>query len=347
MSSTFQDLRGKFQIPESRLENNDKEQEYLPEKTCEADVDSGLRTQNSGLSSQRWLCLSVSVPHEAAEAVANFLAELGSTGVIEGIRDFQQPAVTHTEVQGFFPEETSRTEVENALTQYLQEITDLFPNLDLSTLQSSLVRNEAWQNRWQEHFPPLEVGDRFLVLPPWIPVPTENPRIPLIIEPSMAFGTGHHATTQGCLEAIELLHDTYGYPHQALDLGTGAGILAIALAKLGTPGIFATDIDSVALSEARKNSSVNKVALCIHFSDLPLEQLPAPFELIVANLFSSTLVALEPSLHTGIERQGHAILSGIQLDQEQDVLAAYCPPTWRLIARFPREEWVTIVLQRW
>jgi ribosomal protein L11 methyltransferase len=161
----------------------------------------------------------------------------------------------------------------------------------------------------------------------------------------MAFGTGHHMTTQGCLEAIELLYDTYGCSRQALDLGTGAGILAIALAKLGTPGIFATDIDPIALNEARKNSSINKATLGIHFSDLPLEQLPAPFDLLVANLFSSTLVVLEPSLRTGVEKKGHAILSGIQIDQEQDVLSAYCPPTWRFIARFSRAEWVTIILQ--
>jgi ribosomal protein L11 methyltransferase len=286
------------------------------------------------------------VPHEAAEVVANVLTELGSLGVVEGIRDLQQPDPGVTEVQGFFPENVASEELSHTLGQTLSNLTDLFPTLGSPTPQFSFVASDAWLDRWRDHFPPLAVGKRFLVLPPWLPIPAENQRIPLIIDPSMAFGTGHHATTQGCLEAIELLYDVYGYPAQALDLGTGAGILAIALAKLGTPGVFATDIDPIALDEARKNSRVNKTAECIDFSDLPLEQLPAPFALIVANLFSSTLVALAQSLRAGVERKGHAILSGIQLDQEQDVLAAYAAPDWRLVKRFPRDEWVTLVLQR-
>jgi ribosomal protein L11 methyltransferase len=228
----------------------------------------------------------------------------------------------------------------------LTDLADLFPTLGSPTPQFSFVASDAWLDRWRDHFPPLAVGEHFLVLPPWLPTPADSQRISLIIDPSLAFGTGHHATTQGCLEAIELLHNTYGCPAQALDLGTGAGILAIALVKLGTPHVFATDIDPIALDEARKNSSANGASSGIHFSDLSLEQLPMPFALIVANLFSSTLVALALSLHAGVQPQGHAILSGIQLDQEQEVLAAYGAPAWRLVQRFPQDEWVTLVLQR-
>jgi ribosomal protein L11 methyltransferase len=311
----------------------------VPRKINETDV-------NSALATQRWLCLSLAVPHEAAEVVASILTELGSLGVVEGIRDFQRPDTGATEVQGFFPEETSSAELSLTLIQSLTNLADLFPTLGSVTPRFAIVASDAWMDRWRDHFPPLAVGERFLVLPPWLPIPAENQRIPLIIDPSMAFGTGHHATTQGCLEAIEFLHRACGSPERALDLGTGAGILAIALVKLGAANVFATDIDPVALDEARKNSQVNQATSCIHFSDLSLEQLPTPFALLVANLFSSTLVALAQSLRAGVERTGHAILSGIQLDQEHDVLTAYAVPDWRLIKRFPQDEWVTLVLQR-
>jgi ribosomal protein L11 methyltransferase len=162
----------------------------------------------------------------------------------------------------------------------------------------------------------------------------------------MAFGTGHHATTQACLEAIELLHDRYGAPDRALDLGTGSGILAIALAKFGTQAVWATDIDPVALDEGRKNVAVNQVASVIRLSDLPLERLPTPFPLIVANLFSTTLVSLASALSTSVEQRGHAILSGIQCDQESEVLAAYSSSVWHLFNRLARDEWVTLILQR-
>jgi ribosomal protein L11 methyltransferase len=162
----------------------------------------------------------------------------------------------------------------------------------------------------------------------------------------MAFGTGHHATTQGCLKAIELLYERYGPPDSALDLGTGSGILAIALAKLGTRRLWATDIDPIALTEAQKNSETNNVADGIQLSDQPLEHLPHPFALIVANLFSATLVALAPTLSSVLIPHGHLILSGIQFDQEHDVLTAYSAPAWNLVTRYPKEEWVTLVMQR-
>lgn len=295
---------------------------------------------------QSWHCLSVTVPYEAAEAVANFLVELGSLGVVEGSQDFQHPEAT-TKVQGFFPKEAERAALLEALRRYLHDLAELTPNLGNPSPQLTTVTNDAWQNRWQEHFPPLEVGKQFLLLPPWESPPADTNRIVIVIDPSMAFGTGHHATTQGCLEAIEFLHEQYGAPDRALDLGTGSGILAIALAKLGTPHLWATDIDPVALAEAEKNSEANHVADDIQLSDLPIEQLPhLPFALIVANLFSSTLVSLAPALTSTLIPQGHLILSGIQLDQESDVLAAYPAPTWSLAKRFPKEEWVTLVMQR-
>ena len=295
---------------------------------------------------QRWHCLSVTVPHEAVEAVANFLVELGSTGVVEGTRDLSHPQPSTAEVQGFFPTEASGPALCDALIRYLTELSVVFPELGRPAPRLTEVTSDAWQERWREHFPPIEVGQRFHLLPPWEPMPTNTDRIVIVIDPSMAFGTGHHATTQGCLEAIELLHDRYGAPDRALDLGTGSGILAIALAKFGTQSVWATDIDPVALDEGRKNVAVNQVASVIRLSDLPLERLPTPFPLIVANLFSTTLVSLAPALSTNVEHRGYVILSGIQLDQESDVLTAYSSPAWRLSDRLVRDEWVTLVLQR-
>lgn len=294
---------------------------------------------------QRWHCLSVVVPHEAAEAVANFLVELGSTGVVEGMRDVSRPPELTTEVQGFFPTDVLGPTLRDALARYLSDLSVLFPHFGHPIPHLAEVSSEAWHDRWREHFPPIQVGERFLLLPPWESAPTHTDRMVIIIDPSMAFGTGHHATTQGCLAAIEMLHDRHGPPDRALDLGTGSGILAIALAMLGTPEVWAVDIDPVARDEAHKNSAANQVLPSLHLSDLPVERLPTPFPLLVANLFSTTLVALAPALSTAVERTGYAILSGIQTDQETDVRAAYPPPDWHFCARLAQDEWVTLVLQ--
>src|SRR5262245_25992524 len=295
---------------------------------------------------QRWHCLAVTVPHEAVEAVTNFLVELGSTGAVEGVRDLSQPDSSSVEVQGFFPIETSGPVLHAALSRYLAELAIISPELGRPAPRLTELTSDTWQDRWREHFPPIEVGKRFRLLPPWEPVPTDTNRIIIVIDPSMAFGTGHHATTQGCLEMIELLQDSHGAPDSALDLGTGSGILAVALAKLGARTVWATDSDPVALDEAHKNIRVNQVASTIQLSNLPLERLPGPFALIVANLFATTLISLALDLSSSIRPKGHAILSGIQINQETEVIKAYSALDWRLSEHLARDEWVTLVLQR-
>jgi ribosomal protein L11 methyltransferase len=292
-----------------------------------------------------WHCLSVFVPPEATEAVANFLTELGSTGVVEGTHDPAQPAPSLTEVQGFFPGDCPGSALCQALARYLNDLRPIFPQLGNPQPRLVEVSSESWADRWQDHFPPLMVGERFLILPPWESHSSVMQRTSIIIDPSMAFGTGHHVTTQGCLEAIEWYSVVYGSPARALDVGTGSGILAIALAKLGTQEIWATDTDPVALEEAQKNITTNQVAPHIRLSQHPIEQLPLPFPFVVANLFSFTLVQLAPTLAKAVTPKGYAVLSGIQQEQEVEVLAAYTSPVWQVVRRYPREEWVTLVLQ--
>jgi ribosomal protein L11 methyltransferase len=324
------------------------------------DDQSGFQTSQAQLrsiqrrasSTQSWWRLSVTVPHEAAEAVANFLVELGSQGVIEGERDLTQPVslVTTvplvTTVQGFFSFTSSKTELCATVANYLRDLENVFPALRQTELRLSEISSDTWSEQWRDHFPPLSVGQRFLVLPPWESQTIVPERIVLVINPSMAFGTGHHATTQGCLEAVEDLCARYGPPARALDLGTGSGILAIALAKLGAQEIWATDNDPIALDEANKNVAANQVAPYVRLSSASVEALLLSFPLIVANLFSSTLILLAPTLTSTVIPRGHVILSGIQLDQEADVLAAYPFPSWQLVTRYPKDEWVTLVIQR-
>jgi ribosomal protein L11 methyltransferase len=299
-----------------------------------------------GGNPQSWHCLSVSVPHDVAEIVASFLVELGSEGVIESECDLTQPTSPVTTVQGFFPLTRSSEELHSTLSTYLQQLAAEFPHLGKVEPRLSEISSEAWSSQWRGHFPPLLVGQGFLVLPPWESAAAWPERIALMIDPSMAFGTGHHATTQGCLEAIEDLCRQQGPPLHALDLGTGSGILAIALAKLGAHEVWATDTDLIALDEAQKNITANHVPQTIRLSGAPVEMVPLPFSFIVANLFSSTLISLASTLTSATTPHGHVILSGIQLDQEADILLTYAAPIWQLVTRYPKDEWVTIVLQR-
>ncbi len=296
---------------------------------------------------ERWLCLSVTVPHEAVEAVSNFLLEQGSLGIIEDERDPAAPEAPTTTVQAFFTADSPGPALCSVLSRYLNQLSELFLQLDLShRVRLSEVSSQAWQNRWREHFRPLEVGSRFLVMPPWEPAPVQTQRSCLVINPGMAFGTGHHATTRSCLAAIEALCLAHGTPSRALDVGTGSGILSIALARLDCREIWAIDTDPVALTEARKNLAANRVSAAVRLSGQTLESLPVPFPLIVANLFAHTLIELAASLTQATTQSGHLILSGIESEQAADVEAAFSAPMWRGQARVVDDEWVTLVRQR-
>ena len=298
------------------------------------------------MAAERWLCVSVTVPNDTVDAVANFLIELGSCGIVEGEYTPDVPLPSTTMVQGFFPDHRDSAALRERLAQYLGSLTALHPEIGQSRPQCDIITSDEWQEQWKGDFPPLYVGQHLLVLPPWEPQPDQPDRHCIVINPRMAFGTGHHATTHTSLEAIESLCIQDGPPERALDLGTGSGILAIALAKLGSAAIWATDIDPDALAEARQNATVNRVADTLHISAASLDALPLPFPLVVANLFASTLIELSLPLTSAVASFGHAILSGIQADQDEAVRHAFCSPAWTLATRLPKDEWVTLVLRR-
>ncbi|MCO5084716.1 MAG: 50S ribosomal protein L11 methyltransferase [Rhizobiaceae bacterium] len=170
------------------------------------------------------------------------------------------------------------------------------------------------------------------------------------IEAGLAFGTGHHGTTAGCLEMLtDVLRRER--PRNALDLGTGSAVLAIALAKLAGIPVLATDIDPVATKVARENVRLNGVVRLVHAVTAagfhnPVFALNAPFDLIVANILARPLMKLAPEMARHLTPGGSLVLSGI-LDRQRDaVVAAYVGQRFRHVRTTHREGWVTIHLKR-
>lgn len=172
----------------------------------------------------------------------------------------------------------------------------------------------------------------------------------LCIDAAMAFGTGHHGTTAGCLEMIDRLVRRER-PQNALDLGTGSAVLAIALARLAHIPVLATDIDPIATAVAARNVQLNGVAACVEtataagFQD-PIFARRGPFELIVANILARPLMRLAPKMAAHCAPGGSLVLSGILAHQREQVLAAYVGQRFRHMRTLHREEWVTIHLKR-
>ncbi|RIX98781.1 50S ribosomal protein L11 methyltransferase [Aureimonas flava] len=170
------------------------------------------------------------------------------------------------------------------------------------------------------------------------------------IEAGQAFGTGHHGTTAGCLSAIESVVRRRR-PRNALDLGTGSAVLAIAFAKLARRPVLATDIDPVAIAVARENVRANGVSRHVETATAtgfgsPAFRRHAPFDLVIANILAGPLMQLAPQVARHLSDDGDVILSGILERQREAVLAAY-----RIQGLFHRRtllrgEWVTLHLCR-
>jgi ribosomal protein L11 methyltransferase len=218
-----------------------------------------------------------------------------------------------------------------------------------ATVSREVLPDVDWVAKSLEGLQPVRAG-RFLVHGSHDRHRRRPGDLAIEIEAGLAFGTGHHGTTSGCLEMIETVVRRE-HPTNALDLGTGSAVLAIAIAKLAHIPVLATDIDPVATKVAAANARLNNVSHYIETRTAPGFHDPvfakrAPFDLIVANILARPLMRLAPAMARSVSLGGSLILSGILVRQRNAVLSAYVSQNLRHVRTFTRGEWVTIHLKR-
>lgn len=174
---------------------------------------------------------------------------------------------------------------------------------------------------------------------------------PLLIEAAMAFGTGHHGTTLGCLRALDRLAKGGFQGDNVADIGCGTAVLGMAAARIWPNPVMVSDIDQVAVDVANANVAANDLVGRIHAVeaagfDHPDLLAKAPFDLVFANILKGPLVALAPDMATNLDENGYAVLSGILNEQADDVIAVYAQNGINLINREEIVEWTTLTLQK-
>ena len=189
------------------------------------------------------------------------------------------------------------------------------------TLDTSSVKEDDWLNNWKKYFKPCPIGEKLMIVPTWeqdnLP-PEAAGRIPLLIDPGLAFGSGQHETTRLCMELIE----TYVAPDShVLDVGTGSGILAITALLLGARDVTGIDIDPLAVKVAAENADMNGVGA--HFTgrhgDLA-KDVTGTFNLITANIVADIIIELTPDAVKLLTPDGIYIMSGIIEKRRHDVV---------------------------
>jgi ribosomal protein L11 methyltransferase len=214
----------------------------------------------------------------------------------------------------------------------------------------SEVPQEDWVAKVRRELTPVPAG-RFFVYGSHDADKVPDGVVPLLIEASMAFGTGHHGTTQGCLLALDHLINENALTGPVLDLGCGTAVLAMAAAAVSELTVLASDIDEVAVDVAQANLAANGMTgrvACFEAAGLDHTEIKqaAPFGLIFANILKGPLVELAPEITDSLVSGGFVILSGILNEQADEVVDVYCRIGNSLVSRKEIGEWTTIILQK-
>jgi ribosomal protein L11 methyltransferase len=214
----------------------------------------------------------------------------------------------------------------------------------------SEVPETDWVAHVRRELHPVEAG-RFFVYGSHDADKLPEGRVGLLIEAAMAFGTGHHGTTQGCLESVDKLLNAGVSPRNVADIGCGTAVLAIAAAKVLEGDFIASDIDPVAVEVALANAAANGVAgrlACVEAAgfDHPDLAARAPYDLVFANILKGPLIDLAVPMADRVATDGHVILSGILNEQAEAVIAAYEAAGFALVDRRIIGDWTTLTLHR-
>ena len=300
-----------------------------------------------------WLEASIICSGELAEAVAEVFSRFSPDGVVmNSVTRYdslghEEVPTGNMQVVAYFPQDESTESLRNQLEQAIWHMSQIVP---LDPIEYQLVLDQNWMEAWKANYKPLKIGRNLIVLPAWVdPALAEN-RIPIIISPDMAFGTGTHPSTQLCMLALE----KYGVKEMdVIDIGTGSGILSIEAAKLGAERILGVDNDPDAIPSAINNAALNGVADRITFevgthTDVlkrtdGLNQSPR----VIANILSPILAKmLSTGLSELISPSGLLFLGGVLDHQAQSLADLARSLGLSLRETLQQEDWVVLVLHK-
>jgi ribosomal protein L11 methyltransferase len=326
----------------------------------DVDAAADVPADDDGASAEgAWLELSVAADHEAVEAVSEILSRYAPGGttvepafqlIDEGLGarvDFDRPAI----VRAYVPAR-DRTAARGAVAGAREALGHLqaFGLRPIGELETRIVHEEDWAHAWKAHFPVLRVGRRLVIRPTWRRHRRAPDDVILALDPGMAFGTGLHPTTRLCLAGIERWAEADRFARGAarqggtrvLDVGCGSGILAIAAGLFGAEVILGVDTDAIAVEATIANARRNRLGRRIRARAGSLPSGEPTFDLVLANLIASVLVALAPELIAELRPGGRLLASGIFVDREPDVRAAFAAAGLEVVDQSSEGEWVAL-----
>ena len=253
-------------------------------------------------------------------------------------------------ISAYLPEEQARLLDLAALSLWLRQDA-LCAGVPVPAMQWNLIEEEDWGSSWKMHWQPQEVGDRFLINPAWLPVPTDIDRVVLRLDPGVAFGTGAHATTQLCLESLEMRLGFDDKECVVADIGCGSGILSIGAILLGATKVYALDTDPLAVRSTISNRQLNRVkpqqlVAELGSVDRLIEMAGGPIDGLMCNILAEVIIDLIPQFTAISKPTTWAVLSGILLDQAKPIADTLEQHGWIVATLWKRQDWCCFNIRR-
>ena len=315
-----------------------------------------------------WLEMKIDTSHAGLDPVCAMLEQQGVTGLmIDDETDFQDFLEHNRQYWDYVGEELlAEKRGVSRVTFYLEQNENALSTIAAVRMAMSAMKKEHpeyapllltmdnvadadWENNWKQFYKPMEIGDRLLVVPEWEQA-SDPERVTLRLNPGLTFGTGSHATTRLCLQALDA-HIHGG--EKVLDLGCGSGILSIAALRLGAASAFACDIDEKCVDVAYENAVLNGITrdtYTVRWGDVLHDQqlraeMGGGYDIVVANIVADVIMGLSGSVRDFLKPGGLFLCSGIIDDRAEEVLQKLKSDGWDVIEQRSSEGWFSYLSQ--
>jgi ribosomal protein L11 methyltransferase len=280
--------------------------------------------------------LSAIVSEEGKSLLSDFLLGLDAFSVAEDLLDNGK-----VEVSGYFSQTIDIDHVMDRLKDYIGFLHSIMNGFSVDNMNIEECDKSSW-DLWKTKLNKVRVSDRIIIRPPWEEYCPADSEIAIEINPSLAFGTGHHESTRLCIRLIERL--LYAPDCKSvLDVGCGSGILSIVAAKLGARRVVAFDFDKVAVKEAKENLIRNSISNTVNLVCGYIESIKGNYDLMVANISVEELLHMRAELESRLGEGGLLVLSGIPFSRRDELLSGMETSSLVLREEVRDGDWIAMV----
>lgn len=293
-----------------------------------------------------WLKIILTVEPMLVEPLSDFLIGVIGSGVEVNADEISSRQIITVYVAKENPSPEEIRQITAHIVDYGQELADILKTAK-PELDHEIIGEQDWGEEWKKHFSPYHLTPHLIVAPTWERYEVHGSEKLMIMDPGMAFGTGHHATTALVATLLEEEILTNGNNHSVLDVGTGTGVLGMAAALFGAQDVIGIDNDPLAVQIAGENVKKNTLQGRMRVSEEPITQLNGSYSLVVANIIHDVLLSMSGELQRLTSRGGKLILSGLLAgEQVESVRATFEKEGFSFEQECIREEWSALLMKK-